>query len=74
MFRNPKAGDFTLKNRALADKLGIRPLDMKGCGLYVSKFRPSLPKEADGCANHPEWLVRDKNHVNPADEGGKKTK
>ena len=74
VFRNPKAGDFTLKNRALADKLGIRPLDMKGCGLYVSKFRPSLPKEADGCANHPEWLVRDRNHVNPTDEGGKKTK
>lgn len=55
-FVDPKKGDFTPKDKAMMKKLGIRPLVMKNCGLYVTPYRPKLPKEADGAANHPKWL------------------
>ena len=64
-FVKPEAGDFTPRNRDIPKKLGIHPLNLKGAGLYVSAFRKTIGKEPDGCANHPEWLKRDPNHVNP---------
>ena len=68
-FVKPEAGDFTPKNRDIPKKLGIHPLNLKGAGLYVSAFRKTIGKEPDGCANHPEWLKRDPNHVNPPKTG-----
>lgn len=64
-FVAPAKGDFTPKNKAVLKKLGIHPLMMGKCGLYVNEFRPKLPKEADGCANHPEWIKNPTDHVNP---------
>lgn len=64
-FVKPEAGDFTPKNRDIPKKLGIHPLNLKDAGLYVSEFRKSIGPEPDGCANHPEWLKHDPNHVNP---------
>lgn len=64
-FVNPKEGDFTPKNKGIMKKLSIRPLVMKKCGLYVNEFRKTLPKEADGCANHPEWIRNPVDHINP---------
>ncbi len=55
-FRDPKHGDFTPKNKSVPAKLGMHPVVLKDCGLYVTKHRPKIPKEADGVANHPEWL------------------
>jgi len=49
-------------------KLRIHPLVMKNCGLYVNEFRPKLPKEAEGCAQHPEWICNPSNHINPPKE------
>ena len=71
-FVKPKAGDFTPKNRDIPKKLGIHPLNLKDAGLYVSEFRKTIGKEPDGCANHPEWLKRDPNHVNPRQSQRKK--
>lgn len=64
-FSAPEKGDFTPKNKGIMKKLGIHPLVMKGCGLYVNEFRTKIPKEADGCANHPEWIKNPTDHVNP---------
>jgi len=55
-FADPKKGDFTPKEKATAKKLGLRPLVMKDCGLYVTPYRPKIPREADGAAAHPKWL------------------
>jgi len=68
-FVAPKQGDFTPKNRHVMQQLGIRPLVMKGCGLYVNEYRPQLPKEAEGCADHPEWIKNPTDHVNPPADG-----
>ena len=67
-FVAPAKGDFTPKNKAVLKKLGIHPLVMGKCGLYVNEFRPKIPKEADGCANHPEWIKNPTDHVNPSKE------
>jgi len=64
-FKDPKNGDFTPKNHQLMKKLGIHPLVMKKAGLYANEFRPKIPKEAEGCAQHPEWIKNPKDHVNP---------
>jgi len=64
-FVAPAQGDFTPKNKAVMDKLGIHPLVMKSCGLYVNKYRPNIPREAEGCASHPEWIKNPTDHVNP---------
>lgn len=68
VFQKPEAGDFTPRNRGIPKELGMHPLNMKNAGLYVSAFRKTIGKEPDGCANHPEWLKRDPNHVNPPKE------
>lgn len=55
-FKKPADGDYTLLQRNLYGKLGIRPLDMsKNCGLYPTKYRKFPFKEVEGCARHPEW-------------------
>ena len=64
-FVAPAQGDFTPKNKVVMKKLGIHPLVMKGCGLYVNEFRTKIPKEAEGCASHPEWIKNPPDHINP---------
>jgi len=70
-FAAPAKGDFTPKNAGILKKLCIHPLVMKKCGLYANEFRPKLPKEAEGCAQHPEWIKNPSDHVNPPKEKGK---
>ena len=66
-FINPAKGDFTPKNGNILKKLGIKPVKVDKCGLYVSKFRPFIPKEREGAANHPEWF-KNPVHINPPKE------
>lgn len=64
-FAAPAQGDFTPKNKVVMKKLGMHPLVMKNCGLYVNEFRTKIPKEAEGCASHPEWIKNPPDHINP---------
>ena len=64
-FVAPAQGDFTPKNKVVMKKLGMHPLVMKNCGLYVNEFRTKIPKEAEGCASHPEWIKNPPDHINP---------
>ena len=63
-FAAPARGDFTIKNAAVAKKLGLRPVNLKDCGLYTTNHRRKIEKEPDGATAHPEWF-RDPSHVNP---------
>lgn len=64
-FVAPAQGDFTPKNKEVLKKLNIHPLVMTSCGPYTNAFRPQLPKEAEGCAAHPEWIQNPPDHINP---------
>lgn len=63
-FANPKKGDFTPKNKAIMKKLGIKPLNMVKCGLYVNEYRKKIEKEPEGASSHPEWFKHPV-HINP---------
>ncbi len=63
-FAAPEKGDCTIKNAAIAKKLGLCPVNLRGCGLYTTKYRRKIEKEPDGAAAHPEWFGNPV-HVNP---------
>ncbi len=62
-FRDVKRHDYRLRPSSQAFKLGFWELPYEKMGLQKSRFRPVLPKEAEGVREHPEWLT-----------GGKKKK
>jgi hypothetical protein len=45
-------------------KLGIKPLNMVKCGLYVNEYRKKIEKEPEGASSHPEWFKHPV-HINP---------
>lgn len=55
-FVDPEKGDYSFKADSPAAKLGIWPLPTKEAGLLVTDLRTSLPVEAEGVREHPEWL------------------
>ncbi len=57
LFRNPAKKDFRLKPDSPAFKLGIKEIPQRKMGLKKTRFRPVLPKEAEGVREHPEWLT-----------------
>ena len=63
-FSAPEKGDFTVRSRGTVLRLGLHPVNLKDCGLYVTKFRPKLLPEPDGAARHREWF-KNPVHVNP---------
>ncbi len=56
LFRDPAKGDYRLKPESPALKLGFKDLPFEKMGLKITRFRPVLPKEAEGLREHPEWL------------------
>ncbi len=56
LFVNPSKKDYRLKPESPAFKMGFVELPYEKMGLKVTKFRPFLPKEAEGLREHPEWL------------------
>ncbi len=69
-FRDLKKGDYRLKPSSPAFKLGFKELPYDEMGLKVTKFRPVLPKEAEGLREHPEWLTDEKgNYSNKKKKG-----
>ena len=39
-----------------APALGIVPIHPESTGLYINENRKTLPAEAEGVREHPEWL------------------
>ncbi len=56
LFRDAAKGDYRLKPNSPAFKLGFVDLPYDKMGLKKSHYRPTLPKEAEGVREHPEWL------------------
>lgn len=55
-FVNPAAGDWRLRAGSPAFALGFVDLPYEKMGLVRSRLRPTLPCEAEGLREHPEWL------------------
>lgn len=56
MFRDAARGDYRLKKGSPALRLGFEELPYGKMGLQRTRFRPVLPREAEGVREHPEWL------------------
>ena len=56
LFVDPVNGDYSYRADSPALKLGIVPVRPQEAGLYVNANRPTLPREAEGVREHPEWL------------------
>ncbi len=56
LFRDFANHDYRLKPESPALALGFKELPYSEMGLKTSRLRPSMPKEAEGLREHPEWL------------------
>ena len=57
LFVDAARRDYRLKPDSPARKLGFVDLPYDQMGLQRSRYRPELPKEAEGVREHPEWLT-----------------
>ena len=56
LFRDFANHDYRLRPESPAWALGFKELPYSEMGLKRSRLRPSLPKEAEGLREHPEWI------------------
>ena len=57
LFVDAAKHDYRLKPDSPARKLGFVDLPYDQMGLQRSRYRPELPREAEGVREHPEWLM-----------------
>ena len=57
LFKDPANGDWSFREGSPALALGIVPVHPEQTGLYLNENRKSLPAEAEGAREHPEWTV-----------------
>ncbi len=56
LFKDPAHGDWSFREGSPALALGIAPIHPEQAGVYVNENRKTLPVEAEGVREHPEWL------------------
>jgi hypothetical protein len=56
MFRDAANGDFRLRPESPARETGFVDLPYERMGLRLTAFRQTLPVEAPGAREHPEWF------------------
>ena len=55
LFKDPANGDWSFRDGSPAPALGIVPVRPQETGLYLNENRKTIPTEAEGAREHPEW-------------------
>ena len=56
LFKDPAHGDWSFREGSPALALGIASIHPEEAGLYLNENRKTLPVEAEGAREHPEWM------------------